>query len=85
MSIRKKQPLQLADRFLQPPTPQMDWAEPREAKMRCENECASFNINHGGCSLGLLPRLDCKEFRGGKREERGISQEMDRPGRGKYA
>ena len=85
MSARIKQPLQMADHFLQTPQPQMDWGEIRRAKMRCENECASFNSNHGGCSLGLLPTLSCDKFRPVIREWQGISQEMDEPDRGKYA
>ena len=41
----------------------MDWEEIREAKFRCERECACFNPNLGGCSLCLLPSLRCQEFR----------------------
>ena len=44
-------------------THQMDWAEIRKAKFRCKKECACFNPNMGGCSLGLLPRLKCEEFK----------------------
>ena len=45
------------------PLPQMDWGEIREAKFRCEKECACFSLVLGGCSLGLLSSLQCKEFK----------------------
>ena len=45
--------------------PQMDWEEIREAKVRCENKCACFNPEMGGCSLGLLPSPRCEKFKRG--------------------
>ena len=52
------------DPFNKPIEPQMDWEEIRKAKARCEQHCASFDhIIGGGCSLGLLPSMQCEEFK----------------------
>ena len=40
----------------------LDWERIRAAKARCENRCACFNYNLGGCSLGLLANLQCDRF-----------------------
>ena len=65
------------DRFTAPVTPQMDWGEIREAKFRCENECACFTPDLGGCSLGLLPSLRCEKFKRVIRK-RGSSSAVER-------
>ena len=58
-----KQSLLETGSFIVAVTPQMDWSEIRKAKFRCENKCACFNRNLGGCSLGLLSSLTCREFK----------------------
>ena len=62
MVIRIKKPVIETGKFA--PEFQLDWGEIRKAKFRCENECACFNPLSGGCSLGLLPSLTCREFKG---------------------
>ena len=48
-----------------------DWESIRAAKTRCENRCACFNYNLGGCSLGLLANLQCDRLtEKGKRNEK---------------
>ena len=49
----------------------VDWEKVRAAKARCENRCACFNYNLGGCSLGLLANLQCDRLtEKGKRNEK---------------
>ncbi|MBA7660680.1 hypothetical protein ES703_68684 [subsurface metagenome] len=62
MVIRIKKPILETDRFT--PEPLMDWAEIRKAKVRCEQHCALFDhLLGGGCSLGLLPSMQCEQFK----------------------
>ena len=75
MTIIIKKPVLKTDKFT--PEPQMDWEEIRRAKVRCENKCACFNSLSGGCSLGLLPSLTCREFKRIIRM-RGSSSEVER-------
>ena len=53
------------DAFRGPPQPQMDWEALRRAKFRCEHECTQFRVHFRGCSLGLMPDMNCPQFNRG--------------------
>jgi len=56
------------------PEPQMDWEILREAKVRCETQCAGFNNLMGSCRFALSPDMGCHRFLPG-----GVSEVEKRP------